>query len=256
MSRAPDDKQERAPRGAGDRTLARLKARGPQRVADLSLALGVTTEAARQTLVRLEAEGLVAATAVASGVGRPAQVWALTEAGNARFPDAHAELTAQLLTSVQELLGQQALDVLIGARESASREAYREAMRGARGLGQRVERLAGCRTREGYMAEVSQDGDGFLLAENHCPICVAARTCAGFCRAELRTFEEVLEADVERVEHIVEGARRCLYRIRPRRAKTDLPRLILLNGSPGSIWGPCRSHCPRSRTTRPRSRRT
>lgn len=219
MSGVADDKAQRAPRGAGDRILARLKARGPQRAADLSLALGVSSEAARQTLLRLEAEALVSCTSVANGVGRPAQYWALTDAGNARFPDAHAELTVQLLDSVKTLLGQGALDQLISARESAGLGLYREALRTARTLKQRVERLAECRTREGYMAEWSQEGDTFLLVENHCPICIAARACAGFCRAELRTFEDVLEADVVRLEHIVEGARRCAYRITPR-AKT------------------------------------
>ena len=37
----------------------------------------------------------------------------------------------------------------------------------------------------------------------------------GFCRAELDTFREVLgpDASVEREEHIVQGDRRCAYRI-------------------------------------------
>ena len=47
------------------------------------------------------------------------------------------------------------------------------------------------------------------------PICVAATACQGFCRAELDTFREVLGPDVsvEREEHIVQGDRRCAYRI-------------------------------------------
>jgi hypothetical protein len=72
------------------------------------------------------------------------------------------------------------------------------------------------RSREGYMAEWSEDADGFLLVEYHCPICAAATICQGFCRAELAVFQEVLgtEAEVSRVEHIPAGARRCAYRIR------------------------------------------
>ncbi len=66
------------------------------------------------------------------------------------------------------------------------------------------------------MAEWSEDADGFLLVEYHCPICAAATICQGFCRAELAVFQEVLgtEAEVSRVEHIPAGARRCAYRIR------------------------------------------
>jgi predicted ArsR family transcriptional regulator len=55
----------------------------------------------------------------------------------------------------------------------------------------------------------------WILAENHCPICAAARNCQGFCRSELSVFRAVLgpEVTVERVEHILAGARRCAYRI-------------------------------------------
>jgi predicted ArsR family transcriptional regulator len=78
-----------------------------------------------------------------------------------------------------------------------------------------VARLAKIRAREGYMAEWRRDGDGFLLVENHCPICAAATACQGFCRSELEIFRDALggDAEVERVEHLLAGARRCAYRI-------------------------------------------
>src|SRR5439155_14311328 len=98
------DSLENIPRPAAERFLVLLKTRGPQTAADLGKAAGVTGEAARQQLVRLAADGLVVATVEPRGVGRPAQVWGLTEAGNARFPDAHAELTAQLLRSIRTQL--------------------------------------------------------------------------------------------------------------------------------------------------------
>jgi predicted ArsR family transcriptional regulator len=206
---------ENSVRPAADRFLVLLKTRGPQTAADLGKAAGVTGEAARQQLVRLAAEGLVVATAEPRGVGRPAQVWSLTEAGNARFPDAHAELTAHLLRSIRTQLGETVLDRLIDVRAAESRAAYAAALEGTDDLGERVARLAEARTREGYMAESRAEGGGYVLVENHCPICVAATECQGFCRAELDTFREVLgpDASVERTEHIVQGDRRCAYRI-------------------------------------------
>src|SRR5262245_14778728 len=98
---------ENSVRPAADRFLVLLKTRGPQTAAELGKATGVTGEAARQQLVRLAADGLVVATTEPRGVGRPAQLWSLTEAGNARFPDAHAELTAQLLRSIRVQLGEE-----------------------------------------------------------------------------------------------------------------------------------------------------
>jgi predicted ArsR family transcriptional regulator len=78
------------------------------------------------------------------------------------------------------------------------------------------------------MAECQQTADGYLLVENHCPICVAATTCQGLCRAEQEVFQQALGNDVsvERTEHIIQGDRRCAYRIalkcvpEPARSKT------------------------------------
>ena len=204
---------------AAERLLGLIKRRGPQRAADLAAALAITPEAARQQLVRLAHEGLVASTLERGGVGRPARLWTLSDAGEARFPDAHAELTVRLIEAVRSELGDDALERIIVARERDARRLYDAEMHGAASIAERVARLAAIRAREGYMAEWREDGAGFLLVENHCPICAAAAACKGFCRAELEVFQDVLgpEVCVERTEHILLGARRCAYRITPNR---------------------------------------
>ncbi len=197
-----------------ERLLTLLKTHGPQQAAEAGKMLGTTGEAVRQQFVKLAKAGLVEAVAQTRGVGRPLQIWHLTPAGNARFPDTHSELTVQLLRNVRDKLGEQALELLIEAREQDTRINYKQAMVGAARLQERVARLAAIRCREGYMAEWHEQDDGtFLLIENHCPICAAASICQGFCRAELSVFAEVLQARVERSEHILSGARRCAYRI-------------------------------------------
>jgi predicted ArsR family transcriptional regulator len=208
-------------RVSADRILMRLKSRGPQTAGDLGTALKITGEAARQQLARLSEEGLVASESEPRGVGRPALVWSLTPKGNARFPDTHAELTVQLIDAVRTELGENALGQLVAARERNLEAAYVEAMLGAKGLRGRVQRLVELRNRDGYMAEWSPKGSGFLLVENHCPICAAATVCSGFCRSELELFAKVLGpgVNVKRVEHIVEGARRCAYEIGPQKPR-------------------------------------
>ncbi|MBD2034478.1 hypothetical protein H6F76_05445 [Leptolyngbya sp. FACHB-321] len=66
------------------------------------------------------------------------------------------------------------------------------------------------------MAEVMAQTDGtFFLAEKHCPICAVATACIGLCQMELEIFQAVLGEDVtiERIEHILMGDRRCVYRV-------------------------------------------
>jgi predicted ArsR family transcriptional regulator len=83
----------------------------------------------------------------------------------------------------------------------------------------RVRVLAAIRREQGYMAECVTRADGsLLLRENHCPICVAAKSCQGLCREELGLFRAVLgtRTHVERTDHILAGASRCAYVITPR----------------------------------------
>lgn len=199
-----------------DRLLFQLKTRGPAETLALAGALNISRQGVLQHLERLVADGLVDHADQRRGVGRPRRVWALTAAAQARFPDTHAQLTLEMLDAVRAEFGEGGVDRMIARREAATSRAYVEAMATAESLQARVARLTELRTAEGYMADWSPDpGGGFLLVENHCPICAAAAACQGFCRAELQVFRDALGpgVTVERTEHILAGARRCAYRI-------------------------------------------
>ncbi|MGA8656750.1 MAG: metalloregulator ArsR/SmtB family transcription factor [Chthoniobacterales bacterium] len=215
MSSHDLEKPSLAAMPASDRVLFLLKTRGPQTAAELAVALRITGEAVRQQLLRLSEEGLVSATAEAHGIGRPSQVYGLTPAAQKRFPDTHAELTVQIIDSIKDVLGERALDKLLQARASESLARYGEALRRQPSLEKKIKKLAELRAAEGYMAIWQREGDGYLLIENHCPICAAATACLGFCRSEIEIFRKVLgsKVEVERTEHLLAGARRCAYRI-------------------------------------------
>jgi predicted ArsR family transcriptional regulator len=198
------------------RVLYALKSTGSQSADALARRLKVTVVAARQQLGRLLEKGLVTFEDRREGVGRPKRVWSLSEAGHARFPDSHATMTVDLIHAIGTAFGTEGLDRVIEEREKATRRIYAERMRPGRSLAERTKLLAEQRAEEGYMAEVKRLPDGALmLIENHCPICVAAKACQGFCRSELKLFRDVLGpgVSVEREEHILSGARRCAYRI-------------------------------------------
>ncbi len=204
-----------------ERILELLKTRGPQTAAALAEALGITPMGARQHLSRLAHQQLVAFDDERRTVGRPKRKWRLADKAQARFPDGHAQMTVEILGAVRSVFGENGLDRLIAERERDTLARYRDGLRGARGLPARAKRLAAMRSAEGYMAECRREPDGsLLLIENHCPVCAAAAACQGLCRSELAIFRTLLDgATVERTDHLLAGARRCAYRITPRRGR-------------------------------------
>ncbi|MEM1199653.1 MAG: metalloregulator ArsR/SmtB family transcription factor [Pseudomonadota bacterium] len=216
------------PEASEDRILYMLKSRGDQTAMAIAAKLGMTSVGARKHLANLHDSELVDYADRREDVGRPKRYWRLSQKGHARFPDAHSDLTLELLTSVRRVFGEAGLEKLIDDREAEAEAGYKRAMAGCDDLEARVERLAEIRDREGYMAEWTKEPDGtFLLMENHCPICAAATQCQGLCRSELVLFRAVLGRGVmvERIEHILTGARRCSYRIsqKTRNAGKDRP---------------------------------
>lgn len=202
---------------AADRILMFLKMRGEATSLLIAEELSITKEGARKHLLNLAQEGLIESTVKNEGVGRPSIYYILTPKGLSLFPDTHAEVTVQLLRSVKNLLGENALDLLISDREKNTHERYEIVLSRANSLEERLNALAEIRSREGYMAEWKKEGNEYFLIENHCPICAAATEYQGFCRAELSNFQSLIgkEYTVERVDHIISGGQRCVYRITP-----------------------------------------
>lgn len=205
---------------AVDKVLFCIKTKGPISTAVLANDLNMTGEAARQHIQKLTTLGLVEGAQCLSqtGAGRPRQNWVLTELGHQRFPDTHAQLALQLIDSVRTIFGDEGLEKLISQREMESREKYFARCKGLP-LAKRLQALAEVRSEEGYMAKVEQDNDSWLFIENHCPICAAATACQNFCRSELALFSEIVgeEGLVEREQFLLNGAGRCVYRVKAKK---------------------------------------
>jgi len=203
------------------RIVERLKRVESATAPELATGFGLTDTAVRQHLEALETLGLVERSASEpAGRGRPPVAWHLTSLATSLFPDRHADLTVELISSIRTALGEDGLTKVIGTRAKAQEAAYRRSLpEPGCPLAERVGRLADVRTAEGYLAESMANGDGtVLLVEHHCPIADAARTCTGLCQSELELFQRVLGEDVvvERTQHLMAGDMRCAYRITER----------------------------------------
>lgn len=202
-------------KSAGEQILMFLKMKTEATSLEVAQKLNITKEGARKHLISLANKGLIEPVLKNVGVGRPSTYYVLTPNGLSKFPDTHADVTVQLLRSVKNLLGENALDLLINDREKVAYDRYQIAMENKVTLEQRLEILVKLRNDEGYMAEWNTIDEVYYLTENHCPICAAARECQGFCRSELKNFQTIIgeKYKVERVEHILSDGNRCKYKV-------------------------------------------
>ena len=106
--------------------LALVKREGPISADALAGRLKLTATAVRQHLQGLAEEGLVASedAGVGGARGRPAKRWRTTGAADARFVDAHAALTGELIGQMRRAFGEEGLDRLLALRTADQAEVY------------------------------------------------------------------------------------------------------------------------------------
>ncbi|MFD2177034.1 helix-turn-helix transcriptional regulator [Veronia pacifica] len=201
-----------------EKILHSIKRQGALSTKTLADECGITTMGIRQHLQAMKEDGLVDFDDIRAKVGRPARQWSLTEKGHKHFSDSHNELAVSLMESVRNVFGDEGVERVIRQREQKTLTQYRDAIKDCLNLQAKLETLAYLRDSEGYMAELKQEGDSFILIENHCPICFAASKCPALCQSEKNIFQTLLSDDyqVVREEHIIKGQRRCTYRVSSR----------------------------------------
>jgi predicted ArsR family transcriptional regulator len=184
---------------------------------DVAAALDITVSGARQHLSALSDDGLVAITdAAPSGSrGRPRLLYHVTDVAAPLFPNAYSALANELLGYLAD--DDHALVDRVFARRRETRIANaRERLAPLRSFSAKVAELAKILDEDGYVATCEQLGrDHFRIVEHNCAIAVVALRHGQACSSELEFIRAVLDgATVERVSHMVEGARHCAYDIR------------------------------------------
>ena len=200
-----------------DQILHIMKRNGAITAKQLAEELAITTMGVRQHLTALQNNHYVEFEDHKAQVGRPRRYWSLTSKGHAYFSDRHNELSIQVIDAVERVFGESGLAQIIEDRQAQTLAHYQAALAHCSDLPCRLLGLVALREKEGYMAELITDEQGYWLVENHCPIHQAAARQPLFCQSELQIFRQLLGEDVAitRTEHTIAGERRCCYRILP-----------------------------------------
>jgi DeoR family suf operon transcriptional repressor len=172
-----------------------------------------TGRGARRRITGLVANGLVSHRELKGAPGRPKHVYHLTAAAEALFPKTYSELTNELLGFAHDE-DPDLIDRLFAKRRDRRIENAHDRLAG-RALPERVAELTTILDEDGYLAEYEQlDDKTFRITEHNCAVLGVAERYGQACSTEIDFVRTVLpDTTVERVSHILAGARRCAYLI-------------------------------------------
>jgi predicted ArsR family transcriptional regulator len=185
---------------------------GPSTAAALSDRLGLSPAGIRRHLDAMLAEGTICSqesrVPTRRGRGRPARLFALTDAGHAAGPSAYDELAASAIEFLGEAAGKQALDRF--AERRAQHLADRLSARSRTGNSPvSVEQVGAALTAEGYAATVHPGPTGTQLCQHHCPVQSVAERFPQLCEAETAALSRLLGTHVQRLATIAHGDGVC-----------------------------------------------
>jgi predicted ArsR family transcriptional regulator len=195
-------------KGTRERVLALLLELGPTTAATLGEHLGLTQAAIRRHLDALLEDGAVTTREPRRRVvarGRPAKLYALTDAGHAAGPTTYDDLALAALRFMSEDQRQAFADT----RTAELLERYEH----VRTAADRPAALAEAMSADGYAAGVSAQGFGVQLCQHHCPVQHVAAEFPQLCDAETAAISTLLDVHVQRLATIAHGDGVCTTHI-------------------------------------------
>jgi predicted ArsR family transcriptional regulator len=205
--------------GADERTRDRVRSLllelGPSTAAVLGERLGLSGPGVRRHLDALLADGTVTTVAPRRRVaarGRPARLYALTDAGHAAGPSAYDDLAAGALRFLAEAAGTGAVEQFAASRAGEIEDRYRDRLDAAPAA-ERPAALAAALSADGYAATTSEQGTGTQLCQHHCPVQHVAEQFPQLCDAETAALGRLLDVHVQRLATIAHGDGVCTLHI-------------------------------------------
>jgi predicted ArsR family transcriptional regulator len=195
-----------------ERVVRSILENGPSTAAGLAERLALTPAAVRRHLDHLLADGAIEAreprSATSRGRGRPAKVFALTEAGRDHFDQQYDDLALQAIRFLAETGGEEAVKAFADRRVAFIEPQFEAVMASNPELSP-AQALAQVFTGEGYAASARELPVGEQLCQQHCPVSHVAHEFPQLCEAETEAISRVLGSHVQRLATIAHGDGVC-----------------------------------------------
>jgi predicted ArsR family transcriptional regulator len=195
-----------------DRILDLLKKEVSLSVNDFTEQLQITHMAVRKHLATLEKDGLILSVERKQPMGRPLQLYSLTQKGEKVFPKNYEGTTLEFLKDIEEIHGEDSIHLLFKKREDRLTTEYSTKLK-TKSLPERLNEIVQIQNEKGYMASASQiDEHSFELIEYNCPIYSVAQEYKMACHCETEMFKKVVGTDqVHRTTCKTDGDNHCKF---------------------------------------------
>lgn len=194
-----------------------IQRNGSAVIKELEQHLGVTTNAVRQHLQTLQAEGYIKRNAVHDGVGRPHHAYTATEQARELFACHCDDLALTLLEEVFALEGRERASVLLGRVSQRLAARYAPSVRSTI-LQDRVSELADVLHNQGILTDVTAtDEDVIILKTYNCPYHELAQEHREICEMDESMMRQLLGSDVNLDSCIMDGHGSCSFVVSAKR---------------------------------------
>ena len=181
-------------------------------IVELADAVEINPISVRHHIAKLQADGLVASDEERHGVGRPRQVFYLTELGLEEFPTRYLRLTIRLLEQLKRNLPPKMVDQLFSQMAADLVEEYAQvAKQQGMNIEQRLELVSDLLKDEGFDLEWEKKGNQYFIREISCPYLHVGQNHPEICVIDQTLISTVLDLPTEKVKCILDGDNQCTF---------------------------------------------
>ena len=179
---------------------------------ELSVEVEINPISVRHHISRLQAEGLITSEEERHGVGRPRQVYYLTEAGLEQFPTRYLRLTIRLLEQLKENLPPKMVNELFSKMAADLVEEYTQSAKMQdMSIEQRLDLIHDLLKDEGFDIEWERKDEQFFIREINCPYLHVGQNHPEICRIDQTLISTMLDLPTEKIKCILDGDNHCTY---------------------------------------------
>lgn len=196
-----------------------LKETGGATVAELAERLDMAPVSVRHHLDILQGDNLICIGRIErkGSVGRPQQIYQLTDAAAELFPKNFALLAAGMVRQLKQLLPPDQVEAVFASLADEMAAEANLAVLETLPLAQRLERVAAFLTEHGYLArwEPCATGDSahFTLYKHNCPYAGMAGEHRELCQMDQRLIDRLVGVHCDRTTSVANHDRCCTYQI-------------------------------------------